>query len=170
MASAATCARSPLGKWHARVAAPSLCLTHGIAAYRGSLLSLSQETLENLSPPEQLKQIDICAVGPMRVSAALHKHGLIKPRTGKVVVISSQVAITSRYDRHRLRLLPRKPLLPRRPLPSIEATTCYGCLTQAADASASERTALGLLRHASALSAVTLLTPAARVIVSAQTP
>jgi len=49
-----------------------------------------EETLENLSPAEQLKQIDICAVGPMRITAALHRHGLIKQQTGKVAVISSQ--------------------------------------------------------------------------------
>ena len=35
-----------------------------------------EETLQNLSPAEQLKQIDICAVGPMRVTAALHGAGL----------------------------------------------------------------------------------------------
>jgi len=49
-----------------------------------------EETLSNLSPAEQLKQIDVCAVGPMRVTAALLKHGLVKKATGKVVIISSQ--------------------------------------------------------------------------------
>ena len=32
----------------------------------------------------------MCAVGPLRVTAALLKHGLIKKPAGKVVVISSQ--------------------------------------------------------------------------------
>lgn len=36
---------------------------------------------------EQLKQIDICAVGPLRVSQTLFKAGLIK---GSVVIITSQ--------------------------------------------------------------------------------
>ena len=49
-----------------------------------------EETIANLSPKEQLKQIDICAVGPLRVSAALHRAKLVKPRTGKIVVITSQ--------------------------------------------------------------------------------
>lgn len=45
------------------------------------------ETLENMNFDEQLKQIDICGVGPLRVSAALQKAGLIR---GSIVVISSQ--------------------------------------------------------------------------------
>ncbi len=49
-----------------------------------------EETLANLSPAEQLKQIDVCAVGPLRVTAALLKHGLVTKGTGKVVIISSQ--------------------------------------------------------------------------------
>lgn len=49
-----------------------------------------EETLSNLSPAEQLKQIDICAVGPLRVTAALLARGLVKKGTGKVVFISSQ--------------------------------------------------------------------------------
>ena len=43
-----------------------------------------EETLANLSPAEQLKQIDVCAVGPLRVTAALLKHGLVSKGTGKV--------------------------------------------------------------------------------------
>ena len=49
-----------------------------------------EETLANLSPTEQLKQIDVCAVGPLRVSAALCTAKLVRPRTGKIVVITSQ--------------------------------------------------------------------------------
>jgi NAD(P)-dependent dehydrogenase (short-subunit alcohol dehydrogenase family) len=45
------------------------------------------ETLDNMNFDEQLKQIDICAVGPLRVSSALQKAGLIR---GSIVVISSQ--------------------------------------------------------------------------------
>ena len=44
---------------------------------------------------EQLKQIDICALGPLRVSEALVKAGKVR---GAIVVISSQVAL--RRARH----------------------------------------------------------------------
>ena len=46
-----------------------------------------EETLENMNFDEQLKQIDICAVGPLRVSNALLKAGLVK---GSIVIITSQ--------------------------------------------------------------------------------
>ena len=45
------------------------------------------ETLDNMNFDEQIKQINICAVGPLRVSQALQKAGLIR---GSIVVISSQ--------------------------------------------------------------------------------
>ncbi|KAL1507799.1 hypothetical protein AB1Y20_007409 [Prymnesium parvum] len=45
------------------------------------------ETLDNLNFEEQMKQINICALGPLRVSSALHKAGLVK---GSIIVISSQ--------------------------------------------------------------------------------
>mmetsp|Transcript_14642 Transcript_14642/g.34805 ORF Transcript_14642/g.34805 Transcript_14642/m.34805 type:complete len:369 (+) Transcript_14642:42-1148(+) len=47
-----------------------------------------KETLESLNDKEQLKQIDICAVGPLRVTSALYKSGLLKG--GKVLIITSQ--------------------------------------------------------------------------------
>jgi len=46
-----------------------------------------EETLENMNFEEQLKQIDICALGPLRVSTALQKAGLI---SGSIIIISSQ--------------------------------------------------------------------------------
>lgn len=46
-----------------------------------------EETLENINFDEQLKQIDICAVGPLRISTALQKAGLIR---GAIVIITSQ--------------------------------------------------------------------------------
>mmetsp|Transcript_29123 Transcript_29123/g.53614 ORF Transcript_29123/g.53614 Transcript_29123/m.53614 type:complete len:356 (-) Transcript_29123:52-1119(-) len=46
-----------------------------------------EETLENMNFDEQLKQIDICAVGPLRVSYALLKAGLVK---GSIIIITSQ--------------------------------------------------------------------------------
>lgn len=46
------------------------------------------ETLTSLDDKEELKQIDICALGPLRVSSALYAAGLLKG--GKVVIISSQ--------------------------------------------------------------------------------
>jgi hypothetical protein len=39
---------------------------------------------------EQLKMIDICAVGPLRVSAALVTAGKVRAPRGKVVMITSQ--------------------------------------------------------------------------------
>lgn len=45
------------------------------------------ETLDNLNYDEQLKQISICALGPLQVSAAMYKGGLVK---GSVIIISSQ--------------------------------------------------------------------------------
>lgn len=49
-----------------------------------------KETMDSLNFAEQLKQIDICALGPLRVSAALRTAGLIKKDGGKIVIISSQ--------------------------------------------------------------------------------
>lgn len=46
-----------------------------------------EETLDNMNFDEQLKQIDICGVGPLRVSQALVKAGLVK---GSIVIITSQ--------------------------------------------------------------------------------
>jgi NAD(P)-dependent dehydrogenase (short-subunit alcohol dehydrogenase family) len=46
-----------------------------------------EETLENMNFDEQLKQIDICGIGPLRVSNALIKAGLVK---GSIVIITSQ--------------------------------------------------------------------------------
>lgn len=46
-----------------------------------------EETLANINFEEQLKQINICALGPLRVSAALQKAGLIKE---SIIIITSQ--------------------------------------------------------------------------------
>jgi len=46
-----------------------------------------EETLANMNFDEQMKQINICAVGPLRVSNALLNAGLVK---GSIVVITSQ--------------------------------------------------------------------------------
>eukprot|EP00475_Leptophrys_vorax_P004005 TRINITY_DN1235_c0_g1_i1.p1 TRINITY_DN1235_c0_g1~~TRINITY_DN1235_c0_g1_i1.p1 ORF type:complete len:315 (-),score=105.81 TRINITY_DN1235_c0_g1_i1:50-994(-) len=48
-----------------------------------------KETIDNLNFDEELKMIDICAVGPLRVTAALFNAGLIKSG-GKVAMITSQ--------------------------------------------------------------------------------
>ena len=48
------------------------------------------ETLTNMDFSEQLKQLDVCAVGPMRVSATLYNAGLVKKDGGKIIIISSQ--------------------------------------------------------------------------------
>merc|ERR1719313_451599 len=47
------------------------------------------ENISCLNYAEQMKQIDICALGPLRVSTALHNAGKIKPG-GRIVTISSQ--------------------------------------------------------------------------------
>mmetsp|Transcript_10563 Transcript_10563/g.31785 ORF Transcript_10563/g.31785 Transcript_10563/m.31785 type:complete len:277 (+) Transcript_10563:69-899(+) len=47
-----------------------------------------KETLSALNDAEALKQIDICGLGPLRVTSELYKAGLLKG--GKVVVITSQ--------------------------------------------------------------------------------
>mmetsp|Transcript_10605 Transcript_10605/g.20763 ORF Transcript_10605/g.20763 Transcript_10605/m.20763 type:complete len:356 (-) Transcript_10605:304-1371(-) len=47
------------------------------------------ETIDNLNFPEELKMIDICALGPLRVASALVNAGLMESG-GKIVTISSQ--------------------------------------------------------------------------------
>lgn len=48
-----------------------------------------EETIENINFAEQLKQIDICAVGPMRVAAAF-LHGDLLKEGSKIIMITSQ--------------------------------------------------------------------------------
>jgi len=48
------------------------------------------ETLENLNMEEEMKQIQICAVGPLHVSGYLARAGLIKEGEGRIIIISSQ--------------------------------------------------------------------------------
>lgn len=48
-----------------------------------------EETLENINFPEQMKQVDICAVGPLRVSAAF-VHGNLLKKGSKIIMITSQ--------------------------------------------------------------------------------
>ena len=48
---------------------------------------VQHETLANINFEEQLKQIDICALGPLRVSAAMVKANLVR---GSIIIISSQ--------------------------------------------------------------------------------
>lgn len=47
------------------------------------------ETLDNLNFAEQLKTIDICALGPLRVTASL-LHGDLLKEGSKVIMITSQ--------------------------------------------------------------------------------
>ena len=47
------------------------------------------ETLQNLDFPIQLKTIDICACGPLRVSASLINGGLLQEGS-KIIMITSQ--------------------------------------------------------------------------------
>lgn len=48
-----------------------------------------EETLETMNFKEQMKQINICAVGPMRVSAAFLQADLLK-KGSKIIMITSQ--------------------------------------------------------------------------------
>lgn len=48
------------------------------------------ETLETMNFDEELKMIDICAVGPLRVSSALITGGKVSAPGGKIVMITSQ--------------------------------------------------------------------------------
>ena len=48
------------------------------------------ETLASMDFPEQLKQIDVCAVGPLRISSALYNAGKVSKDGGKIIIVSSQ--------------------------------------------------------------------------------
>lgn len=48
------------------------------------------ETLETMNFEEELKMLDICAVGPLRVSAALVNAGKVAAPGGKIAMITSQ--------------------------------------------------------------------------------
>ena len=48
-----------------------------------------RETLDNLDFPDQLKTIDICALGPLRVTQSLVNGGLLQ-KDSKVIMITSQ--------------------------------------------------------------------------------
>ena len=49
-----------------------------------------QEKLDCLNFEEELKMIDICALGPLRVTAALYNAKLLKTDESKIVIITSQ--------------------------------------------------------------------------------
>jgi len=49
-----------------------------------------KETLLSLNFEEELKMIDICAVGPLRITSALCNAHLLMPGESKVIIISSQ--------------------------------------------------------------------------------
>lgn len=48
------------------------------------------ETVDSLNFKEQMKMIDICALGPLRVSSALFNAGCIRSPGGKIAMITSQ--------------------------------------------------------------------------------
>jgi len=48
------------------------------------------ETLDSLNFPEELKMLNICALGPLRVSSALNKGGFLKDNSSRIVMITSQ--------------------------------------------------------------------------------
>lgn len=48
------------------------------------------EKLDSMNFAEQVKTIDICAVGPLRVTTALHQGKLLKPNSSVIAMITSQ--------------------------------------------------------------------------------
>jgi len=48
------------------------------------------ERLPNMNFKEQVKTIDICAIGPLRVSTALYNGKLLKPNSSVIAMITSQ--------------------------------------------------------------------------------
>lgn len=48
-----------------------------------------EETLDNLHFQEELKMIDICAIGPLRITSGIINAGLLKEGS-KIVMITSQ--------------------------------------------------------------------------------
>ena len=48
------------------------------------------EKLDSMNFAEQVKTIDICAVGPLRVTTALHQGKLLKPKSSVIAMITSQ--------------------------------------------------------------------------------
>ena len=48
------------------------------------------ESLASMDFPEQLKQIDVCAVGPLRISSALYNAGKVSKDGGKIIIVTSQ--------------------------------------------------------------------------------
>jgi NAD(P)-dependent dehydrogenase (short-subunit alcohol dehydrogenase family) len=56
----------------------------------GYFPDVSDDFTNGLNFEENLKQYDICAVGPLRVTAALVKRGCVKQPGGKVINITSQ--------------------------------------------------------------------------------
>jgi len=59
-----------------------------------------KETLTTLNDREELKQIDICGLGPLRVTAELRKAGVLE--RGRVVIITSQAgSVEWRFTQNR---------------------------------------------------------------------
>ena len=49
-----------------------------------------KETLASLNTKEELKMIDICALGPLRVTAAIKNANLFSKKNSKIIMITSQ--------------------------------------------------------------------------------
>lgn len=47
------------------------------------------ETIDSLDFADEIKTIDICAIGPLRVTQSLYKGGLLK-KGSKIIMITSQ--------------------------------------------------------------------------------
>merc|ERR1712071_641446 len=48
------------------------------------------EKLSNMNFAEQIKTIDICAIGPLRVTTAIYNANLLKPNSSSIIMITSQ--------------------------------------------------------------------------------
>ena len=70
-----------------RVGAPVDYVINNAGYFPGSA---EGETLQDMNFDEQLKQIDVCAVGPLRVSSALYNAGKVSKDGGKIIIVTSQ--------------------------------------------------------------------------------
>ena len=70
-----------------RVGAPIDIVINNAGYFPGSA---EGETLQDMNFDEQLKQIDVCAVGPLRVSSALYNAGKVSKDGGKIIIVTSQ--------------------------------------------------------------------------------
>ena len=65
-------------------------VTLDVVVNNAGYFMVEPETVDKLNFQEQMKMIDICALGPLRISSALYNAGRIKSPGGKIAMITSQ--------------------------------------------------------------------------------